>query len=177
MHASAILFSLSLAATCLGSKSKCHFKPSPNATIDNYPGAPKHSAISSAPYNLNLLSEVPVADICTSRIGSNELDCARKYIDAIDEQLAFLYARRLGYAAVAGNAKYRAGTNLNDPSRNSQVAEGMAEKVLSYGGNLDAGRVMGGEGCQIYASLVYEIANIQETCNEDFDEKADRVCN
>ncbi|KAL2867740.1 uncharacterized protein BJX67DRAFT_77021 [Aspergillus lucknowensis] len=177
MRASAILSSLSLTATCLGFTPNCHFKPSPNATIDNYPGAPKHSAASPSPYNLNLLSEVPIADICNSRNGTNELECARMYIDAIDEQLAFLYARRLGYAAVAGHAKYRAGTDLNDPSRNDQVAEGMAQKVLSYGGNWDTGNVMGGEGCQIYASLVYEISNIRETCNSDFEEEADRVCN
>lgn len=176
MRASTTLFCLSLVGTCLGTESNCYFKPSPNATVGNYPSALKRSAASPAPYNLNLLSEVPVADICTSRNGTNELDCARKYIDAIDEQLAFLYARRLGYAAVAGNAKYRAGTNLNDPSRNSEVAESMAQMVLSYGGDLDTGRVMGGEGCQIYASLVYEIANIQETCSKDFNEEADRVC-
>ena len=165
-------------AAALGSKPNCHFKPSPNATAENYPGAPdcNDSEPALPPYDLNLLSEVPVATICTSKNATEELECARKYIDAIDEQLAFLYARRLGYAGVAGHAKYRAGDDLNDPSRNEQVAEGMAQRVLSYGGSLDAGRIMGGEGCQIYASLEYEAANIRAACNPDFAGEFDRIC-
>lgn len=176
MHFSTFILTLPLAAVALGSNSHCYFKPSPNATAENYPGAPTCADVEPAPYNLNFLSEVPVADICTSSNRTEELECARKYIDAIDEQLAFLYARRLGYAAVAGHAKYRAGDELNDPSRNEQVAEGMAQRVLSYGGSLGAGRVMGGEGCQIYASLEYEAANIRDACNPDFNEEFRRIC-
>jgi chorismate mutase len=95
----------------------------------------------------------------------------------IDEQIAFLYARRLGYAAVAGLAKYKQGTPLNDPTRNQAIAEGMAERVRKYGGgDGEAGRVMGGEGCQIFASLEFEKEQIRETCDSDFNEKIQRVC-
>ncbi|SPO06343.1 uncharacterized protein DNG_09032 [Cephalotrichum gorgonifer] len=177
MRAPAIIWGLPLGVVAVGSNLPCHFKPSPNATAENHPGAHKHGHTESFPYNLNRLSEVPVATICTSNNGTEELACARKYIDAIDEQLAFLYARRLGYAGVAGHSKHRAGNDLNDPSRNEQVSEGMAQRVLKYGGSLDAGRVMGGEGCQIYASLEYEVANIQEACDPDFNEEFPRPCN
>lgn len=175
MRPSAIFLTLSPAVGAL-SKPDCHFRPSTNATAENYPGA-RCDGNNHPPYYLNLLSEVPVADICTSGSSADELACARRYIDAIDEQLAFLYARRLGYAAVAGHSKYREGDDLNDPGRNGQVAEGMAQRVLRYGGSLEAGRVMGGEGCQIFASLQYEIANIQEACDPSFDEEITRPCN
>lgn len=113
--------------------STCIFTPSTNATALNYPGSPLlNTTASSHPYNISTLTSVPVASICTSPTGNRtaELACARTYIDAIDEQLAFLYARRLGYAAVAGASKFATNTSLNDPSRNEAVAEGMAGKVL-----------------------------------------------
>ncbi|KAL4728128.1 hypothetical protein ACLX1H_004863 [Fusarium chlamydosporum] len=91
----------------------------------------------------------------------------------IDEQLAFLYARRLGYAAVAGYAKYSQGQTLNDPNRNDAVAEGMAQKVAKYGGSEEAGLVMGGKGCQIYVSLEFEVAQIREMCDSGFREDVD----
>lgn len=175
MRVSTFLLSLPLGLATAASVPECQFKPSPNATVANHPGA-KRDFIDPPPYNLNHLAEVPVATICTSGDSKAELDCARKYIDAIDEQIAFLYARRLGYAAVAGHSKYRDGNDLNDPSRNGAVADGMAERVLSYGGNLETGRLMGGEGCQIYASLIYEAENIQDTCNPGFSESFTRVC-
>ncbi|CZS86136.1 unnamed protein product [Fusarium graminearum] len=105
------------------------------------------------------------------------ITCARRYIDIIDEQLAFLYARRLGYAAIAGFAKHSQGVELNDPTRNEAVAEGMAQRVLKYGGTKEAGRVMGGEGCQIYVSLEYEVSQIQETCDPKFQTDVKRNCN
>ncbi|RFN54966.1 chorismate mutase, type ii [Fusarium flagelliforme] len=125
--------------------SSCSYEPSSNATLDNFPKASPGS-----PYDPNILSQVPVASVCNSANATDGLSCARRYIDIIDEQLAFLYARRLGYAAVAGFAKYSQGVELNDPSRNEAVAEGMAQRVVKYGGSEEAGRVMGGEGCQIY---------------------------
>ncbi|CAH0055627.1 unnamed protein product [Clonostachys solani] len=179
MRASTLLFGLPLtivaAVSCRATNSTCHFVPSINATATNYPRADKEA---SFPYDITVLSQVPVADICTSPSGSvdDELACARKYIDAIDEQMAFLYARRLGYAAVAGHAKYRNGTDLNDASRNAVVAEGMARRVLKYGGSEEVGRVMGGEACQIYASLLFEEENIQDVCNPDFKEDIPRPC-
>ncbi|CAH0043652.1 unnamed protein product [Clonostachys solani] len=178
MRTSAIIFTpflAAVAASCKPTNAACHFAPSTNATASNYPGADNQT---SFPYNVNVLSEVPVADICTTVSGSvaDELACARKYIDAIDEQMAFLYARRLGYAAVAGHAKYRNGTDLNDASRNEIVAEGMARRVVKYGGSEEVGRVMGGEGCQIYASLIYEAENIRAVCNPDFEEEFARPC-
>lgn len=157
--------------------SVCHYKPSINATAWNYPDSAGNPTAGKYPYNLNVLSTVPVANICNSRNGTEELACARKYIDAIDEQLAFLYSRRLGYAAVAGYSKFRAGSSLNDPSRNKVVADGMAQRVLKYGGSQDAGRVMGGEGCQIYASLEFEKSSIQQACDPEFEEDIERLCN
>ncbi|KAI9899938.1 hypothetical protein N3K66_004200 [Trichothecium roseum] len=171
------------------SADKCHYAPSVNATRENNPSANP----GPFPYDLDRLSSVPVADICntpatnaTSSISTStsngqeedqELACARKYIDAIDEQLAFLYARRLGFAAVAGHAKRRQGVPLNDPGRNGVVAEGMAGRVAGYGGSADAGRVMGGEGCQIYASLGFEVGSIREGgCEPGFEEDFERVC-
>ncbi|KAM5369646.1 hypothetical protein ACJZ2D_008905 [Fusarium nematophilum] len=156
--------------------SACHYEPSANATRWNYPGNSYEATADLPPYHLNDLSAVPVASICNSSNGTRELACARKYIDAIDEQMAFLYARRLGYAAVAGFAKLQAGQSLNDPNRNEAVAEGMARRVLKYGGTENAGRVMGGEGCQIYASLEFEKESIRQGCDPNFDERFKRVC-
>lgn len=178
MHLSITLLGLAFALPALGhssNSSTCEFTPSTNATEDNYPGGPTY-AEEMPPYDLNELSEVPIADTCVSGNSAEELECARKYIDAIDEQLAYLYARRLGYAAVAGIAKYRAGNALDDPTRNEQVAAGMAERVARYGGNAEAGRIMGGQGCQIYASLVYEEEIIHKSCDAKFDGGFTRVC-
>lgn len=121
-----------ITATAADDTSTCTFKPSSNATTANYPGSPSLKTTTTYPYNVSALSEVPVASICTSPTHNRtaELACARSYIDAIDEQLAFLYARRLGYAAVAGASKFATNTSLNDPSRNDVVAAGMAAKVL-----------------------------------------------
>ncbi|KAH7129097.1 hypothetical protein EDB81DRAFT_808715 [Dactylonectria macrodidyma] len=175
-----ILIHLACSSLLLASRasctSVCHYKPSANATACNYPDSAGNPTAGEYPYDLNTLSTVPVADICNSRNGTEELACARKYIDAIDEQLAYLYARRLGYAAVAGYSKFRAGASLNDPSRNKIVADGMAQRVLKYGGTQDAGRVMGGEGCQIYASLEFEESSIRQTCDPGFEEDFNRVC-
>lgn len=161
-------------------RADCHFIPSPNATATNYPGSNPNSPSSAYPYSVNApLSAVPVATICQTREPYNstaELLCARSYINAIDEQLAFLYARRLGFAAVAGHAKFRNGTDLNDATRNEAVAEGMADRVEKYGGTKEAGRIMGGETCQIYASLKYEVQNIREVCDAGFDPKVPRPC-
>ncbi|KAF2251060.1 hypothetical protein BU26DRAFT_275729 [Trematosphaeria pertusa] len=162
-----------LLSTSACASSTCHFIPSTNATASNYPGS---STTTTYPYDLNTLSSVPIASICNSANATEELACARKYIDAIDEQLAFLYARRLGYAAVAGASKYSTNSSLNDPTRNGVVAEGMAQKVLKYGGSADAGRVLGGEGCMIFASLGYEVAQIQEDCDPAFSANFTRVC-
>ena len=121
------------AGIAAGDSSTCSFIPSTNATSLNYPGAPHiNTTTPSYPYNVSTLTSVPVASVCTSPTGNRtaELACARTYIDAIDEQLAFLYARRLGYAAVAGASKFAANTSLNDPTRNEVVAEGMAARVL-----------------------------------------------
>jgi chorismate mutase len=164
-----LLIALAALATCTSS---CTYEPSLNATFENFPKASPGS-----PYDPNILSEVPVASVCSSANATNELACARKYIDIIDEQIAFLYARRLGYAAVAGFAKYRQGDELNDPGRNEAVAEGMAQRVLKYGGSKEAGRVMGGEGCQIYVSLEFEASEIQGTCDPEFQEDIKRNCN
>lgn len=190
MHTSSALVLLLAAATTAISPSadKCHYAPSVNATRENNPSANP----ASFPYDLDRLSSVPVADICntpatnttstsigirTGQEEDEELACARKYIDAIDEQLAFLYARRLGFAAVAGHAKRRQGVPLNDPGRNGVVAEGMAGRVAGYGGSADAGRVMGGEGCQIYASLGFEVGSIRDGgCEPGFEEDFERVC-
>jgi chorismate mutase len=169
------IISLLLSIASLGSCSSCYYKPSANATGCNFPKADP-----SKPYlyDLNMLSQVPVATTCRSNNATNDLLCARGYIDKIDEQIAFLYARRLGYAAVAGLAKYKQGTPLNDPTRNQAIAEGMAERVRKYGGgDGEAGRVMGGEACQIFASLEFEKEQIRETCDLGFDEKIERVCN
>ncbi|KAF9776911.1 hypothetical protein IL306_004840 [Fusarium sp. DS 682] len=128
------------------------------------------------PYNVTCLSNVPVAaSACKSHDPAEALACARKFIDAIDEQISFLYARRLGYAAVAGAAKYNNGTALNDPTRNQVIAAGMAARVLKYGGSEETGRIMGGEGCQIYASLEYEAQQIQK-CGGKLNETFERVC-
>ncbi|KAM0420163.1 hypothetical protein ACHAPD_003732 [Fusarium lateritium] len=140
-----LLLGLAAHVTCT---SFCSYQPSTNATVENFP-----KASPGYPYDPNILSEVPVASVCSSANATDELSCARRYIDIIDEQLAFLYARRLGYAAVAGFAKYDEGVELNDPGRNEAVAEGMAQRVLKYGGSEEAGRVMGGEGCQIYSPM------------------------
>lgn len=125
-------FLLILASLDACSPSTCTFIPSINATATNYPGSPSANTSTTYPYNISSLTDVPVATICTSQTGNRtaELACARNYIDAIDEQLAFLYARRLGYAAVAGASKFATNTSLNDPSRNDVVAAGMAMKVL-----------------------------------------------
>ncbi|TPX14031.1 uncharacterized protein E0L32_000425 [Thyridium curvatum] len=172
----AVLLASTAAAAppCTTPSSGCHFVPSSNATASNFPGAsPKPGGNL---YDLNKLSEVPVASVCNSGNTTEELACARRYIDAIDEQLAYLYARRLGYAAVAGSAKFSGGAPLNDPSRNSVVAEGMAQRVLKYGGSADVGRVMGGEGCMIYGSLIYEVEKIKADCDPAFDETITRSC-
>jgi hypothetical protein len=71
---------------------------------------------------------------------------------------------------------YDQGVDLNDPSRNEAVAEGMAQRVLKYGGSKEAGRVMGGEGCQIYVSLEFEVSQIQGTCDAEFRENIERDC-
>ncbi|RBR20337.1 uncharacterized protein FIESC28_05301 [Fusarium coffeatum] len=164
-----LLLGLTALATCTSS---CSYEPSSNATLENFPKASPGS-----PYDPNILSEVPIASVCSSSNAMDELACARRYIDIIDEQLAFLYARRLGYAAVAGFAKYSQVVDLNDPSRNEAVAEGMAQRVLKYGGSEEAGRVMGGEGCQIYVSLEFELSEIQGTCDPQFQEDVKRECN
>lgn len=181
MRRSAIILGLLQSATATICASNCHFKPSTNATAANYPGSPEAPTFNASvvyPYDLNSLSAVPIADICTSKTGNHteELACARKYIDAIDEQLSFLYARRLGYAAVAGDAKYATNTSLNDPTRNGVVAAGMAAKVLKYGGSAEAGTVLGGEGCMIFASLGYEVKKLEEDCNVTVTEEVERVC-
>ncbi|QPC63098.1 hypothetical protein HYE67_005329 [Fusarium culmorum] len=164
-----LVLGLATLATCTSS---CTYQPSSNATLENFPRASPGS-----PYDPNILSQVPVASVCSCSNATEELACARRYIDIIDEQLAFLYARRLGYAAIAGFAKYGQGVDLNDPSRNEAVAEGMAQRVLKYGGTKEAGRVMGGEGCQIYVSLEYEVSQIQETCDPKFQTDVKRNCN
>ncbi|KAF5009292.1 hypothetical protein FDECE_4504 [Fusarium decemcellulare] len=176
MHVSTVLGTVILLVTSGHCSSTCHYKPSVNATRPNFPGSTYDTTSEPPPYNLNILSAVPVASVCNSPNGTQELACARKYIDAIDEQLAYLYARRLGYAAVAGHSKFRAGASLNDPSRNEAVTNGMGQRVLKYGGSQEAGRVMGGEGCQIYASLEFEKDNIQEFCDPRFDQEFERVC-
>lgn len=171
-----VLLAVATSADCA---SDCEFIPSTNATKENYPGSPTspyYNASVSYPFDLNSLDSVPIASVCTSGNRTAELACARSYIDAIDEQLAFLYARRLGYAAVAGDAKYATNTSLNDPSRNDVVAAGMAAKVLKYGATEDAGRTMGGEGCMIYAALEYEVAKIQSDCDPNFTQDVERVC-
>lgn len=126
------LFSLIAVSVCARGPSTCIFQPSINATTSNYPRLPSQNPTTAYPYDISSLSSVPVASRCTSPTGNRtaELACARTYIDAIDEQLAFLYARRLGYAAVAGASKFATNKSLNDPSRNNAVAEGMAAKVL-----------------------------------------------
>ncbi|KAH7258010.1 hypothetical protein BKA59DRAFT_471326 [Fusarium tricinctum] len=168
------VISLLLSIASLGSCSRCCYGPSSNATSSNFP---KTDPSKPHLYDLNILSQVPVATTCRSDNATTDLLCARSYIDMIDEQIAFLYARRLGYAAVAGLAKYKQGTPLNDPTRNQAIAEGMAERVRKYGGgDGEAGRVMGGEGCQIFASLEFEKEQIRETCDSDFNEKIQRVC-
>ncbi|KAF1962226.1 hypothetical protein CC80DRAFT_395993, partial [Byssothecium circinans] len=160
----------------------CQFTPSPNATSQNYPGAPSPSNTNTTtatyPFNLTTLSSVPTADTCytPSSTSASLLACARLHIDAIDEQLAFLFARRLGYAAVAGNAKFANGSALNDPERNGIVAEGMAVRVLKYGGSGEAGRVLGGEGCMIYAGLEFEVEALRGGCGEDVTERVERGC-
>ncbi|KAM0387764.1 hypothetical protein ACHAQC_010415 [Fusarium culmorum] len=164
-----LVLGLATLATCTSS---CTYQPSSNATLENFPRASPGS-----PYDPNILSQVPVASVCSCSNATEELACARRYIDIIDEQLAFLYARRLGYAAIAGFAKYGQDVDLNDPSRNEAVAEGMAQRVLKYGGTKEAGRVMGGEGCQIYVSLEYEVSQIQETCDPKFQTDVKRNCN
>jgi chorismate mutase len=166
-------------ATTYANPSTCHFMPSLNATPTNYPSSPSIPSNTTFPYNLTLLSTVPIATICTTPSPRNytaELACARTHIDAIDEQLSFLYARRLGYAAVAGDAKFAMGTPLNDPTRNEAVAEGVARRVARYGGSEAAGRVLGGEGCMIFASLSYEVEKIGEDCGGHVTEKVERVC-
>ncbi|KAM0204186.1 hypothetical protein ACHAQI_010013 [Fusarium lateritium] len=173
MHLTAII-SILLPIASLGSCSSCNYKPSANATCSNFP---KPDPSKPYLYDLNTLSQVPVATICRSNNATNDLLCARGYIDRIDEQIAFLYARRLGYAAVAGMAKYKQGEPLNDPTRNQAIAEGMAERVRKYGGgDGEAGRVMGGEACQIFVSLEFEKEQIRETCDLGFDEKIERIC-
>ncbi|CAG7558124.1 unnamed protein product [Fusarium equiseti] len=163
-----LLLGLTAFGTCTPS---CSYEPSLNATLENFPKASPGS-----PYDPDILSEVPVASVCNSANAIDELACARRYIDIIDEQLAFLYARRLGYAAVAGFAKHNQGVELNDPTRNQAVAEGMAQRVLKYGGSEEAGRIMGGEGCQIYVSLEFELSEIQGTCDPQFQEDVKREC-
>ncbi|KAF2452048.1 hypothetical protein P171DRAFT_438676 [Karstenula rhodostoma CBS 690.94] len=172
------LLLLLLATLVASSPSTCTFTPSANATITNYPGSPALNTTKNYPYNISALSEIPIATVCTSPTGNRtaELACARTYIDAIDEQLAFLYARRLGYAAVAGASKFATNTSLNDPSRNDVVAAGMAAKVLKYGATEAAGAVMGGEGCMIYAALEYEVETIRESCDSTFTVDVERVC-
>ncbi|KAF9739568.1 hypothetical protein PMIN06_006956 [Paraphaeosphaeria minitans] len=174
--ATALLF-FSFVALAACSSSTCTFIPSINATTTNYPGS-SFVKTSTYPYNVSDLSNVPIATICTSPTGNRtaELACARTYIDAIDEQLAFLYARRLGYAAVAGVSKFATNTSLNEPSRNDVVAAGMAAKVLKFGATEAAGAVMGGEGCMIYAALEYEAEIIQEDCDSRFTVDVERVC-
>ncbi|KAF2686708.1 hypothetical protein K458DRAFT_476492 [Lentithecium fluviatile CBS 122367] len=169
---------LGAAASIFTDPSICHSIPSPNTTTTNYPGSPCTSN-TTYPYNLTLLPTVPIATVCTNPAPRNytaELACARTYIDAIDEQLAFLYARRLAFAAVAGDAKFATGTPLNDPTRNQEVAEGMARRVGRYGGSEATGRVMGGEGCMIFASLEYEVEKIGSDCGGSVTEKIKRVC-
>ncbi|KAF2711342.1 hypothetical protein K504DRAFT_465104 [Pleomassaria siparia CBS 279.74] len=169
MYLCTIFATLPLLALALAAE--CNFKPSINATASNYPNA-------TTLYNLNTLSSVPIADICNSATGNRteEIACARNYIDSIDEQLAFLYSRRLGYAAVAGDAKYAQNVSLNDPTRNTAVASGMAARVLKYGGSETAGRVLGGDGCMIYASLTYEVEKLKTDCDVTDTENITRVC-
>ncbi|KAF4454407.1 Chorismate mutase, type II [Fusarium austroafricanum] len=154
----------------------CIHKPPINATTDNYPGSKATHQKTKYPYDISGLADVPVAgSACRSEDPAEELACARKYIDAIDEQLGFLYARRLGYAAIAGAAKFKNGTSLNDPTRNQAVAAGMAARVAKYGGSKETGEIMGGEGCQIYASLEYEAQQIRK-CGGKVHETFERVC-
>lgn len=77
---------------------------------------------------------------------------------------------------MAGDAKFSNGTALNDPARNEAVAAGMAARVVKYGGSEVAGRVLGGEGCMIYASLTYEVQKIEEDCGMNVTEAVERVC-
>ncbi|KAF5605601.1 chorismate mutase type II [Fusarium pseudocircinatum] len=185
MHSTSPLYiglSLCIAAatgSCHPSSAKltrCIEKPSINATADNYPGSASSAHSTTYPYNVSCLNDVPVAaSACKSTDPDEALACARKFIDAIDEQISFLYARRLGYAAVAGAAKFNNGTALNDPTRNQAVAAGMAARVLKYGGSEETGRIMGGEGCQIYASLEYEAQQIQN-CGGKLNETFETVC-
>lgn len=155
---------------------KCIDKPSVNATADNYPGAPARHNI-DYPYDVSSLAGVPVAaSACKSDDPDVALACARAYIDAIDEQISFLYARRLGYAAVAAAAKFNQGLSLNDPTRNQAIAARLAARVTKYGGSEETGWVMGGEGCQIYASVEYEAQRIR-TCGGDLNETFERNCN
>ncbi|KAF5021885.1 hypothetical protein F66182_6076 [Fusarium sp. NRRL 66182] len=170
----ALLYLFLSAGTLVQASSPCQYKPSVNATSHNFPGSGTTSQ--SGLYDLKILSEVPVATVCNSDDPNRDISCARGYIDAIDEQIAFLYARRLGYAAVAGFAKYRLGEALSNPTRNQVVAEGMSQRVIKYGGSEEAGRILAGEGCQIYASLEFERQQIQARCDSDFDEPVCRVC-
>jgi chorismate mutase len=180
LYLSMTLFTAATIGACHPSSAKltrCIEKPSINATVDNYPGSASSVHSTAYPYNVTCLNDVPVAaSACKSTNPDEALACARKYIDAIDEQISFLYARRLGYAAVAGAAKFNNGTALNDPTRNQAVAAGMAARVLRYGGSEETGRIMGGEGCQIYASLEYEAQQIQN-CGGKLNETFERVCN
>ncbi|KAF4958399.1 hypothetical protein FGADI_2565 [Fusarium gaditjirri] len=179
LHSGTWLCLVVVTAFCHPSSAKltrCIEKPSINATADNYPGSASLAHRTTYPYNVTCLGDVPVAaSACKSTDPDEALACARKYIDAIDEQISFLYARRLGYAAVAGAAKFNNGTALNDPTRNQAVAAGMAARVLKYGGSEETGRLMGGEGCQIYASLEYEAQQIRN-CGGKLNETFERVC-
>ncbi|KAM0554807.1 hypothetical protein ACHAPJ_006540 [Fusarium lateritium] len=179
IYLSTAVFTVATAATYHASPpdiTRCINKPSINATADNYPGSAPEVSDTKYPYNITSLADVPVAaSVCKSDDPTEALACARKYIDAIDEQLGFLYARRLGYAAVAGAAKFKNGTALDDPTRNQAVAAGMAARVAKYGGSEEAGRIMGGEGCQIYASLEFEGERIQK-CGGRLNETFERVC-
>ena len=52
----------------------------------------------------------------------------------------------------------------------------MATNEEQYGATEAAGRVMGGEGCMIYAALEYEVETIQKDCDGGFEEHVERVC-
>jgi len=47
---------------------------------------------------------------------------------------------------------------------------------VQYGATEAAGRVMGGEGCMIYAALEYEAETIQNECDSHFTVDVERVC-
>lgn len=109
-----------------------------------------------APTNV---TDLPPAANCT------DLTCVRTAINALDDFIMQLYAKRLSYAVRAGEIKYAAGQDVLDPSREAVVLASAEANAVANGLPSYVGSVMYGNYCMLYVSKRLEVEYLNAAYN------------